>query len=185
MNIVDIERLHKTVRYILIGILVGVLSPYCLAEETQVIEETAPQQLAAEEVQALDGVLSEMKALAPKLRVTLRSVRRQVGFDVRKIHNVERDISQSQKDIERLIAMHQRGAVNQMRAHFLVDDLRRKSDGLRESLNYVVLRVREIDSAGAPNNGSGSESNDALVELLGLYSSLVDDSVAMLQEKAF
>ncbi|MCU7813055.1 MAG: hypothetical protein KZQ77_17760 [Candidatus Thiodiazotropha sp. (ex Notomyrtea botanica)] len=185
MKIVDIERLHKTVRYALIGILMGVSSPYSFAEDRQVVDEAAPQQLTVEEVQALDGVLSEMKAMAPKLRVTLRSVRRQVGFDARKIHSVERNISQSQKDIERLIAMHQRGAVNQMRAHFLVDDLRRKSDGLKESLNYLVLRVRELDSAEEPNNGAASESNDALVELLGLYSALVDDSVVMLQGKAF
>ncbi|MCU7844801.1 MAG: hypothetical protein KZQ93_13270 [Candidatus Thiodiazotropha sp. (ex Monitilora ramsayi)] len=188
MRINNVERAQSLSRYVLIALLtLSPLTSTLAQEDTQAVDNDEPQQLAAEEVQALDGVLSEMKVLAPKLRVTLRSVRQQLGFDAREIHKVERNINHSQKDIERLIAMHRRGAVNQMRAHFLVDDLRRKADGLRESLNYVVLHVREQASNpdGGANDSDAGKDNDALIELLGLYSALVDNSVVMLQGKAF
>lgn len=155
-------------------------------------EELAEEQkvLIAEEMQLLDDSLAEMKALAPQLRVSLRSIRKQAGFNVRESHKVERNLSSSQKDMERLIAMHRRGAVSQMRAHFLVDDLRRKTEGLKESLAYIERHLQEQTaetevSPDASGENSVSDQESGLIQLLGRYTLLVDNSLSMLQEKGF
>jgi hypothetical protein len=146
--------------------------------------------LIVEEVQLLEDSLAEMKAMAPKLRVSLRSVRKQAGFNVRESHKVERNLSSSQKNMERLIAMHRRGAVSQMRAHFLVDDLRRKAEGLKESLAYIELHLQEQTgetetSPDASSKNSVPDQETGLIQLLGRYTLLVDNSLSMLQEKGF
>ncbi len=143
------------------------------------------QGLNAEEVQVLKSSLDELRTMAPSLRILLRTLRTQVGFDPREIQNIERGMSQSQQNLERLIAMHERNAFNPMRAHFMADELRRKSEGLRDSLSYVKRRINELDEA--PGERKADEelkrNDDALMEQLGLYSDLVGATVAVLQGK--
>lgn len=181
-----IDRIVKLLSHCLIGgLLIIPLSP-ALAQEAgngHAVDEG--RIFSGEDLASLQSSLAEMKEMAPKLRIMLRSLRTQVGIDTREVFTIERGISQSQQDIERLIAMHQRGAVNQMRAHFLADDMRRKADGLRESLAYVVRRSRDIEAAARRNQGDEAvrENDDALVEMLGNYSALVDKNLALLQAK--
>ncbi len=151
------------------------------------VDATKPQPLSGEELQSLQSTLSELQSLAPKLRVLLRTLRQQVGFDPREIHSIERDMSQAEKDLERMIAMHQRNAFNKMRAHFMADDLRRKSEGLKDSLAYVKRRIRELDEAPGDRQQDAElkKSDDALVEQLGLYQDLVSAIAMLLKDKAF
>lgn len=140
--------------------------------------------LSEAQQRSLQSTLSELRSLAPKLRVLLRTLRQRVGFDPREVHTIERSLGQSQKDLERMLAMHQRKAFNKLRAHFMADDLRRKSEALVESLGYIKRRIREIDK-GSHERAADAElqkGDDALVELLGLYSNLVSDSAMLLKE---
>jgi len=140
--------------------------------------------LTDENLASLQSALVEMQALAPKPRVLLRSLRRQVGFDSREIFNIERGITQSQKDMERLIAMYQRGAMNPMRAHFLADDLRRKADGMLDSRAYVVRQSEELEKASGDKMGADVlKENADLREHLARYSELLDQHVEMLKER--
>lgn len=177
---------HKTMAanygrlLILIPVLLTViLGSQAIAEEAG---ESAPDQpLSEEDLQALDSSLQALKALAPKLRVQLRTVRRQVDFDPREIHRIERGMSQAQKDLQRLIAMSKRKAFNGMRAHFLADDLRRKSEGLKESLVYVGERTQVSDKQ--QNDPAQQQNEESLLSLLGRYSELVSASVVLLQDR--
>jgi uncharacterized coiled-coil protein SlyX len=155
-------------------------------ERTDAVDTEVRQALHEAELQSLQSILVELRSLAPKLRVLLRTLRQQVGFDPREVHSIERGLSQSQKDIERLIAMHKRKAFNRMRAHFMADDLRRKSEGLKESLGYITRRIRELDEASGDRqaNTELKENDKDLVEQLTLYSNLVSDGVDLLKEKA-
>jgi chromosome segregation ATPase len=143
--------------------------------------------LNEEELQELQSTLAELKSLGPKLRIQLRTVRRQVGFDPREIYKIERAMGQSEKDLERLIAMQQRNAFKKMRAHFMVDDLRRKSESLNGLLGYVKQLIQQLDQApgGRQADAQLKQNDDALLELLGLYSDLISASVMMLKDKEF
>jgi hypothetical protein len=136
-------------------------------------------------VQTLQQTLTELKALGPKLRVLMRTLRKQVGFDPREIHNIERAMSQSEKDLERMIAMHQRDSFNKMRAHFMADDLRRKSKGLKTSLGYIARRIRELNEVSGERglNEQLNANDDALLEMLGRYADLVAQSLTLMQGK--
>ena len=144
-----------------------------------------PQPLNENELETLQATLAELNGLAPKLRVQMRTLRQQVGFDPRVIHTIERDMGQSQKDLERMIAMHQRNAFNPMRAHFMADDLRRKSDSLKSSLSYVKRRIQELDETqgNRQQNEEVKRNDDALIEQLGLYTDLVTAAVMLLKDK--
>ena len=155
-----------------------ILGGFVQAEEAGKSETEQP--LSEEDLQSLESSLQEIKALAPKLRVLLRTLRSRVGFDPREIHLIERGMSQSQKDLERLLAMSKRKAFNGMRAHFLVDDLRRKSEGLKTSLVYVGERFLTDDNEG---DAVQEQSEDSLLSLLGRYSALVDESVLLLKDR--
>lgn len=154
-------------------------------ERTGAVDTEVRQAMNEAELQSLQSILAELRSLAPKLRVLLRTLRQQVGFDPREVHSIERGLSQSQKDIERLIAMHERKAFNRMRAHFMADDLRRKSEGLKESLGYITRRIRELDEAPGDRkaNAELKQNDGALVEQLTLYSNLVSNGVDMLKKK--
>ncbi len=143
--------------------------------------------LNQEELQALQSTLAELKSMGPKLRIQLRTLRKQVGFDPREIHKIEQAMGQSEKNLERLIAMQQRNAFKKMRAHFMVDDLRRKSESLNDLLGYVKQLIQQLDQApgGRQVDAQLKRNDDALMELLGLYSDLVSASVMMLKDKGF
>jgi hypothetical protein len=143
------------------------------------------QPLTETDLESLEASLKELKALAPKLRVLLRTLRSQVGFNPREVHLIERGMSQSQKDLERLVAMTKRNAYNGMRAHFLADDLRRKSEGLKASLGYVEQRTLEFDKdpGGSQVDVDQKQNNEALRSLLERYTELVGENVALLQSK--
>lgn len=171
MRILKTQKIQLLTRFAVAAMVAfGPIASLDAEEELSAEQKT----LIAEEVEILDATLAEMKALAPKLRVSLRSVPKQSGLNARVGHKVERNLSISQKDMERLIAMHRRGAVSQMRAHFLVDDLRRKTEGLKASLTYIEDHLQEQ---------AGEESG--LIQLLGRYTILLDSSLTMLQEKGF
>lgn len=181
-----------TDRYLPHLLILILMMPPCLplqvaaaAERTDAADTEVRQALNEAELQSLQSILAELRSLAPKLRVLLRTLRQQVGFDPREVHSIERGLSQSQKDIERLIAMHNRKAFNKMRAHFMADDLRRKSEGLKESLSYITRRIRELDEASGDRqtNTELKKNDQALVEQLTLYSNLVSDGIDMLKEK--
>ena len=147
----------------------------------------APAELSADEVAVLQGSLDEMQRMAPKLRVMLRTLRTQVGIDSRQVYIIENSIGQPQKDLERLVAMHQRGAVNRMRAHFLSDDIRRKAEALQTALAYVIRREHALDSTTGDKQKVEAvrEDNQALIEMLGDYGKLLEKDLALLQSKAF
>jgi hypothetical protein len=187
MRIIKTKKIRMLSRLLVTAVIMFGLIGSLQAEEVQSAEEKA---LVAEEVQLLVDSLAEMKAMAPKLRVSLRGVRKQAGFKPRESHKIEKNLSSSQKDMQRLIAMHRRGAVSQMRAHFLVDDLRRKAEGLRESLAYIELHLQEQSeeteaSPGASSENSVPHKESGLIQLLGRYTLLIDNSLTMLQEKGF
>jgi hypothetical protein len=187
MRIIKTKKIRLLTRLAVTAIVAfGPVASLEAEEELSADQKT----LIAEEVQLLDDALAEMKAMAPKLRVSLRSVRKQAGFKIRESHKVERNLSSSQKAMQRLIAMHRRGAVSQMRAHFLVDDLRRKAEGLKESLAYIDAHLQEQAaeakaSAEVPSENRISGEESGLVQLLGRYTMLLDNSLSMLQEKGF
>jgi hypothetical protein len=170
----------------LFPLLVSLSTTALTAAEAQT-KTSEPQPLNEEELHALQSTLTELQSLAPKLRVLLRTLRKQVGFEPREIYNIERAMSQSEKDLERMIAMHRRNAFNKMRAHFMADDLRRKSAGLKDSLGYVKRRIQELDDTQneRQQNADLKKNDDALVEQLGLYSDLVHASVMLLKDEAF
>ncbi|MEJ2693626.1 MAG: hypothetical protein P8166_11350 [Candidatus Thiodiazotropha sp.] len=181
-----------TDRYLRHLLILTLMTSYCLPfqvaaaeEQTDAADTEVRQALNETELQSLQSILAELRSLAPKLRVLLRTLRQQVGFDPREVHSIERGLSQSQKDVERLIAMHKRRAFNRMRAHFMADDLRRKSEGLKASLGYIMRRIRELDEASGDRqaNAELKKNDEALVEQLRLYSNLVSDGVDMLREK--
>ncbi|MEJ2592281.1 MAG: hypothetical protein P8178_12940 [Candidatus Thiodiazotropha sp.] len=146
-----------------------------------------PAELSADEVAVLRQSLDEMQRMAPKLRVMLRTLRTQVGIDTRQVYTIENSIGQPQKDLERLVAMHQRGAVNRMRAHFLTDDIRRKAEALQSALAYVVRREHALDSTTGDKQKVEAvrEDNQALIGMLGDYGKLLEKDLALLQSKAF
>ena len=168
-------------------LILSLLALFCLplGVSTAADEGDADNSLNEKELQSLQSTLTELRSLAPKLRVLLRTLRQRVGFDPREVHKIERGLSQSQKDLERMISMHQRKAFNKIRAHFLADDLRRKSEDFKEALSYVKRRIRELDDQSGDRTADEKlkQSDDSLLEQLGLYSNLVSESVALLQEK--
>lgn len=181
----DNKKHIALLRHCMIGLLLIIPLTTALAEEAN--DNGADKEgvvLNGDEIAALEESLGEMQNTAPKLRVMLRSVRTQVGIDTRQVFNIERSISQAQKDIGRLIAMHRRGAVNRMRAHFLADDMRRKAEALRASLAYLVRRAREFDTTpgGQQESEKVKAENDALVEILGTYSAMLDANLAMIRQ---
>jgi chromosome segregation ATPase len=157
--------------------LLGIVAAAETGDEDKALNE--------QELRTLQSTLNELRALAPKLRISLRTLRQRVGFDPREVHKIERGLGQSQKDLERMIAMHQREAFNKMRAHFMADDLRRKSERLKQALGYVKRRIRELDQAvgDGVTEAELKRSDDALLEQLGLYSNLVSGSVTLLLDK--
>ncbi|MEW8521929.1 MAG: hypothetical protein AB2552_02650 [Candidatus Thiodiazotropha endolucinida] len=126
--------------------------------------------------------LKVMQQLAPQLRIQLRSVRMNMKFDVREIHNIERSIGKAQTDIERLIAMHETNRVNAIRAHFLVDDLRRKASALDQGLSHVTQRIMKKYGVSEENELQNIEINEEDSQLLSLlqdYSQLMDQSLQL------
>jgi hypothetical protein len=177
-----------TYRFIHLPILLLILLPGLLLsiEAAEVTGDSAHDQpLNEKELQSLQSILAELKTLAPELRILLRTQRQQVGFDPREIHNIERGMSQSQKNLERLIAMHRRNAYNKMRAHFMADDLRRKSLGLKASLGYVKRHILKVDGGSGRRQADAvlKENDTLLVELLERYSDQVNQGVTLLQAK--
>jgi len=175
----------STLHMLLAGCLFGTSTLMILEQEdAQAANGDEERQLGKDDVRLLQERLREMLAMAPKLRVLLRSLRKQIGIDSREILTIERSISQSQTDLQRLIAMHQRGAVNSMRVHFLVDDLRRKADALHDSLAYLIRHVR---GGGAGDVGKLDEKvlkeNADLEQQLGHYSELLTQDVELLQAR--
>ncbi|MCG8062962.1 MAG: hypothetical protein N0C89_02135 [Candidatus Thiodiazotropha endolucinida] len=126
--------------------------------------------------------LKVMQQLAPQLRIQLRSVRMNMKFDVREIHNIERSIGKAQTDIERLIAMHETNRVNAIRAHFLVDDLRRKASALDQGLSHVTQRIMKKYGVSEENELQNIEINEEDSQLLSLlqdYSQLLDQTLQL------
>ncbi|MEW8027542.1 MAG: hypothetical protein AB2792_19560 [Candidatus Thiodiazotropha sp.] len=126
--------------------------------------------------------LKTMQQLAPQLRIQLRSVRMTMKFDIRQIHDIERGIGKAQTDIERLIAMHKTDRVNSTRAHFLVDDLRRKASTLDQGLSHVTQRIMKKYGVSEENeiqNTGISEEDSQLLSLLQDYSRLVNQSLQL------
>ncbi|MBT2969471.1 MAG: hypothetical protein KME56_09265 [Candidatus Thiodiazotropha sp. (ex Ctena orbiculata)] len=124
-----------------------------------------------------------MQQLAPQLRIQLRTMRTSMKFDVREIHNIERSVEKAQTDLERLIAMHNRNRVNSIRAHFLVDDLRRKAASLDQGLSHVTLQIAKKYSLAEEQeiqNQTLSEEDAQLLSLLRDYSQLVNQSLQLL-----
>lgn len=177
----------QALRFFMIGFcLLAPLGMLAAQEDNQPAEVDETPLLTADNLALLQSALAEMQALAPQLRILLRSLRQHVGFDSREIFNIERGIAQSEKDMERLIAMQLRGAMNPMRAHFLADDLRRRADGMRESLAYVARRSGELEAAAAEKiDAVLLKENATLRDHLARYSELLDQSVAMLKERRF
>ncbi len=179
------NEISKTKNFfsLLILLLIGQFLPVHLMAAADEVTDTPA--LSDTELQSLKDTLSQLKSLSPKLRVLLRTLRRQAGFDPTAIHKIERGMSQSEKDLERMIAMHQRNAFNKMRAHFMADDLRRKSEGLKESLDYVNHHIQILNEA--PGDRKSNEQlkklDDDLLEMLGLYNDLVSQSLTLLQGK--
>jgi len=172
-------------RLLLSGCLVGIFTHTTLAQEgAEPAKADEERRLGEDEIRLLQGGLTEMQTLAPKLRVLLRSLRKQVGIDSREIFTIERSISQSQTDLQRLIAMHRRSAVNPMRAHFLADALRRKADALRGSLAYLLRHSKRLEAESGGNLEQAVLTENAeLGEQLGRYSELLDQGVELLQAK--
>jgi hypothetical protein len=185
MRINSVDSPSMVLRFFLLGIFMFAPLGMSLAQEAdEAAKSDQTHQLTAENLAILQSALAEMQALAPKLRVLLRSLHSQVGFDSREIFNIERGINQSQKDMERLVAMHQRGAVNPMRAHFLADDLRRKADAMRDSLAYVVQQNGQLKTAPDDQAGAAvSKENDDLREHLARYSEMLDQSVEIFKQR--
>ncbi|MES9972456.1 MAG: hypothetical protein ABW092_20675 [Candidatus Thiodiazotropha sp.] len=123
-----------------------------------------------------------MQQLAPQLRVQLRSVRMNMKFDVREIHNIERSIGKAQTDVERLIAMHSTNRVNPIRAGFLVDDLRRKAAALSQGLSHIKAQIAKKYAVADEQEIDNMQLNDKdsmLLSLLSDYSQLVDQSLQL------
>ncbi|MEJ2396587.1 MAG: hypothetical protein P8045_10815 [Candidatus Thiodiazotropha sp.] len=179
------NEISKTKKFfsILILLLMGQFLPVHATRAAEPVTNTPA--LNDTELQSLQDTLSQLKSLSPKLRVLLRTLRRQVGFDPTAIHKIERGMSQSEKDLERMIAMHQRNAFNKMRAHFMTDDLRRKSEGLKESLDYVNRHIQKLNEApeDRESNEQLKKRDHDLLEMLGLYTDLVSQSLTLLQGK--
>jgi hypothetical protein len=157
----------------------------CLAFAQEAVSPTSDQPLTDEDLVLLTSALDELKTLAPKLRVHLRTLRTQVDFDPRQIHQIERGMSQSQKNLERLIAMSRRHAYSAMRAHFQADDLRRKSEGLKTAKLYVEGRLARFGRiAGTdPATAGKKQADQVLVDLLERYADRLSEVVALLQRK--
>ncbi|MCG7981657.1 MAG: hypothetical protein JAY90_02780 [Candidatus Thiodiazotropha lotti] len=138
------------------------------------------QQLVDTNVEQLQAKLDEMKALAPQLRVQLRKVRSRVEFDVRQIHAIERSISHSERDLERLIIMHRGDRFNEMRAHFLADSLRRKTRNLHAGENYVMAMIEREQENPELGRRELLEEYNQLQLHLGSYNQLMDECLAIL-----
>ncbi|MCG7897720.1 MAG: hypothetical protein JAY85_04595 [Candidatus Thiodiazotropha weberae] len=145
-----------------------------------VVQAAEFQQLVDTDVEQLQTKLDEMKTLAPQLRVQLRKVRSRVEFDVRQIHAIERSISQSEKDLERLILMHRGNRFNEMRAHFLADSLRRKSRNLHAGENYVMSMIEREQENPEPGKLELLEDYNQLQLQLASYNQLMDVCLSIL-----
>ncbi|MES9930573.1 MAG: hypothetical protein ABW158_20890 [Candidatus Thiodiazotropha sp. 6PDIVS] len=137
-------------------------------------------QMVESDVALIQDNLREMKKLAPKLRVQLRTVRSQVEFDVRQIHTIERSISQSERDLERLIVMHKSDRFNEMRAHFLVDDLRRKAKSMHEGENYILGLIERLQEKQNDQLLPMIEMYNHLLLILGEYNQLIDQCLSII-----
>ena len=174
-----------TLRILLVGCLLGIsMHTTSAQEDTQSANTDEVRHLDKDDLTMLQKGLDEMQSLAPKLRVLLRSLRKQVGIDSRELFTIERSISQTQTDLQRLISMHQRGAVNSMRAHFLADDMRRKADALHDSLAYLLRHGKGLrEKAEGSLDEAVLKENADLDQQLGHYSQLLDQSVELLQAR--
>lgn len=175
----------STLRTLLAGCLFGAsILMILVQEEARAANGDEGRQLGKGDVRLLHEGLNEMLAMASKLRVLLRSLRKQIGIDSREVLVIERSISQSQTDLQRLIAMHQREAVNSMRAHFLADDLRRKADALHEALAYLIRRDRKrVAGEEARLDENVLKEYADLQRQLGRYSELLTQDVELLQAR--
>jgi hypothetical protein len=174
---IDITYQHQTV---LSGvILVAAFLLGCLFGLPSV-QAAEFKPLAEIDVTKLQVKLDEMNRLAPPLRVQLRKVRSLVEFDIRQTHSIERSVSQAEKDLKRLIMMHKGGRFNGMRAHFLVDSLRRKARNLHSGEDYVdVMISREQDKSDQQNAVLLNDYKQLKLQL-GDYSQLLDQCLVIM-----
>ncbi|MCU7932294.1 MAG: hypothetical protein KZQ90_15955 [Candidatus Thiodiazotropha sp. (ex Codakia rugifera)] len=149
--------------------------------QTAYSAETAEfERLNETELKSLVEHLQAMKALAPQLRIQLRSMRMGANFEVREIHNIERSIGKAQTDIERMITMHKRDKISKVRAHFIADDLRRKASSLDQGLAHVTKQLEKKFGISIENESQRqqlSEQDNQLLSLLEDYSLLVKQSL--------
>ncbi|MCU7873644.1 MAG: hypothetical protein KZQ91_12965 [Candidatus Thiodiazotropha sp. (ex Lucinoma borealis)] len=152
--------------------------------QTAYSAETAEfERLDEIELKSLDEHLQAMKALAPQLRIQLRSMRMAANFEIREIHNIERSIGKAQTDLERLIAMHKRNGINKVRAHFIADDLRRKASSLDQGLVHVTKQLEKkygISIVYDSQRQKLSEQDNQLLSLLEDYNQLVKQSLQVI-----
>ena len=165
-------------------VFTGLMAPALIPALSSPAHAAAFEALGDEQITSLQEHLTTMKDLAPKLRVQLRRMRAQVDFDVRQIHTIERSISQAERDLERLIAMHKRNGFNGIRAHFLADDLRRKAKGLHEGEIYVVGRIERLREGPNGKKVTLLEQYDQLRLLLGDYNQIVDQCLSIISVKS-
>lgn len=161
-------------------ILPGLLALLYLIVPSATAQEIGATALDETDLSQLKNSLKEMKALAPKLRIQLRTVRSQVAFDVRQIHNIERSISQAERDITRLIMMHEGNRFNQLRAHFLGDDLRRKAKSMHQGESYVESKLVQLQENPDQRMTVLLEQYNQLRSLLGAYTQLIDESLNLM-----
>ena len=176
MNIYTCRSHHHrfaSFRAVLITVLILIVS---LVSSVQAAEF---KQLVDTDVAQLQAKLDEMKALAPQLRVQLRKVRSRVEFDVRQIHSIERSISQSERDLERLIMMHRGNRFSEMRAHFLADSLRRKTRNLHAGENYIIALIEREQENPEQGRKALLEEYNQLQLQLGSYNQLMDECLAI------
>lgn len=134
-------------------------------------------------LRSLGEHLTAMEKLAPQLRNGLRSASTSMKFAVSEIHDIELSIEKAQSDIERLIVMHNTDRVKPVRAHSLVNDLRRKGAALDQGLSRVTQRLEKKYGAAKQEeaaNKAYSEEESQLLSLLQDYTRHVNQSLQLL-----
>jgi hypothetical protein len=79
--------------------------------------------------------------------------------------------------------MHNTDRVNPVRAHFLVDDIRRKAATLGQGLSHVTQRLEKKYAASNQEKDEStvySEEDSLLLSLLQEYTQLVDKSLQLI-----
>jgi hypothetical protein len=120
--------------------------------------------------------LEEIKVIAPKLRIQLRKIRSQVVFDVRQVHAIEHAISPVERDLVGMGAMHKGQRINELRAHFLADDLRRKTKSLHTGEKYVTAMYDQLLEDPDPRKAVLLEQYE---QLLSDYNRLLDQCLSI------